>query len=360
MGMDARALVGGPRGRRVLLEIARGPLGTEPHPLATAVFWAAYRRAREAGEAVSLVTVTDGDGEGSHERPAPSGAEIAALLAEQPSAPPTAEDLDDALEAAVDSARYWQGPDGEDRVASDPELAPALLRTAHLVAGSPHTDWWATGLDRASQCEVLFEGMTTSPRIDSRAVLRKWTDAAAAEEAFWRRSTEQGVAMSGTWWSTPPHGLRRTTRASTPSGIPVGLRLIEDRMGWTRADVRRIGVAPSARVVEIDGPDAWADLVRRYPLDVTASRRADWARATDRHGRWLIPDWARVAADAVHVSVAGYLATAGRALDLGDGWGALLAGWGPDETVWLNDGVLSPEPGTRPWSVDGEGRRRCP
>jgi len=55
-----------------------------------------------------------------------------------------------------------------------------------------------------------------------------------------------------------------------------------------------------------------------------------------------MPDYEGVAADydAVHVSVAGYLAAAGRPLPVGDAR-TMLAGWEPDATWWLTD-VLSP------------------
>ena len=94
---------------------------------------------------------------------------------------------------------------------------------------------------------------------------------------------------------------------------------------------------------EIDSPDQWAELVGRYPLDVTGSRRDDWRRATGWAGRCLIPDYAAAAADwdAVHVSVAGYLATAGIAIPAGDGTRTMLAGWDPDATWWLTDALCS-------------------
>jgi hypothetical protein len=48
-------------------------------------------------------------------------------------------------------------------------------------------------------------------------------------------------------------------------------------------------------------------------------------------GRWLIPDYAAVADDwdAVHLTVAGYLTTAGIAIPAG-GARTMLAGWDPD------------------------------
>jgi hypothetical protein len=122
----------------------------------------------------------------------------------------------------------------------------------------------------------------------------------------------------------------------------------------------RLAVGPvvpenSASVYEICGPDQWADLVGRYPLDVTRSRRDDWRRATGWAGHWLIPDYAAVAADwdAVHVSVAGYLTTAGIAIPADDGACTMLAGRDPDATWWLTD-VLSSTSQPEDWRTDDQ------
>jgi hypothetical protein len=73
----------------------------------------------------------------------------------------------------------------------------------------------------------------------------------------------------------------------------------------------------------------------------------------------VIPDWSRVAEDfdGVHVSLAGYLRTAGAVVDVGDAsfiedspsrptagdtderTASLMAGWNPDTTYWLGDVV---------------------
>jgi hypothetical protein len=45
----------------------------------------------------------------------------------------------------------------------------------------------------------------------------------------------------------------------------------------------------------ISCPADWAELVGRYPIDVSRSRRHDWWRATGWAGRWLVPDFAAVA-----------------------------------------------------------------
>ncbi len=68
---------------------------------------------------------------------------------------------------------------------------------------------------------------------------------------------------------------------------------------------------------------------------------------------WLIPDWADVAADfdAVHLTVAGYLTTAGRIMRVARE-ATLLAGWNPDETYWLNDVLRESGPATR-WRTPG-------
>lgn len=69
---------------------------------------------------------------------------------------------------------------------------------------------------------------------------------------------------------------------------------------------------------------------------MTLSRRHDW-RWTRWEGKWPIPSWREVAAryDGVHLSVAGHLEGSYRALPVGDGACTCIAGWDPDETIWL-------------------------
>lgn len=139
-------------------------------------------------------------------------------------------------------------------------------------------------------------------------------------------------------------GLTMTSR-SLPGLGAARLALVEDGLGWRRADVWPLTPTSGCRVYEITGPEAWSDLVVRHPMEVTASKRHDWWRTTGVDGTWFIPDWTRVAADfdAIHLTVTGYLTTAGRALPAGHGQ-TVLAGWSPDETYWLADVLTADGP----------------
>ena len=140
-------------------------------------------------------------------------------------------------------------------------------------------------------------------------------------------------------------GSPETTRATNE--IPaLALDFTEDDMGWDRARVSPVVVDGNPRIYEIAEPADWARLVEHHPIEVTASRRHDWYNTTGRAGRWHMPDWASVAEqfDAVHLTVWGYLTTAGNAVPvhLLDGDSAsVLAGWTPDATHWLNPAAVS-------------------
>ncbi|RDI30374.1 hypothetical protein DEU38_106189 [Rhodococcus sp. AG1013] len=130
-----------------------------------------------------------------------------------------------------------------------------------------------------------------------------------------------------------------------------------------RARIRPVRVHSTPRVYEIGGPADWAHPVDTYPFPVPASRRSEWYYTTGEHLDWFIPDWVAVAADfdAVHLTVHGYLSTPGVAIPLVANSGAtVLAGWDPDATFWLRDGVITidDEPtewrrtSDRPWAPE--------
>ena len=268
--------------------------------------------------------------------------------------------LHDALTASVDAARYWQEPDDEDRVLADPAVALELVPLAEEVARAPASGWWEEPLAAHDQHAVGWPedgGRIVVPwRTGSRAALRTWTaeTTAAEERARRERPTDPRASWSGEWWSVPHvSGLLVSRR------LPAGLDLVEDSFGWSSARTWPVRPGPAARVFEVTGPAAWTDLVERHPLDVTASRRHVWWRTTGRDGAWALPDWAAVGEefDAVHLTVDGYLAAAGRALPVRTASGpagTVLAGWDPGSTWWLVDPPPELEQPTD-WVRAGEG-----
>ncbi len=262
-----------------------------------------------------------------------------------------------ALREAVRWATYWQQPDAEDRLLAGPEVLEALHPVARALGDSPAAAWWSAPIALATQYHVAFveHGHAAPPELGrSAAAIAQWRAGLDAEQARGDlRSADPRSAWSGEWWSAPT-GLVATTRGFDGFGA-VGLQLVEDEIEWADACLQRLRPRVDARVLELAGPEDWVDLVGRYPLEVTASRRHDWWRATGGEERWLLPDWARVAEewDGVHLSVTGYLSTAGRRLAVGGGSETVLAGWDPDATHWLTD-VLEPVGGAEHWHRDGD------
>lgn len=354
MTVDPKLLVAGPRGRRLCLEFVRGQLGGthEAHQLGEAIFYAAHDLKPSPGSSFFLAA----NGGDPYSPPHHSPGDVAGLLAAIPLAEPEEHGLLSALATTVNSARYWQEPDGEDFLAASPELRAPLARVIAPLADSPHSAWWATPLVRDTQWAVDFAGIPAGEGIARTAseTLERWRGAQVDEELAAQRDrpADPRAAWSGTWWSKPPAGLTRTTRVLDIRG-PVGLWLVEDSKGWDEATVHQIHIPTGSRVYEIDSPGAWADLCRHYPLDVTASRRHDWYRTTARNGRWVIPDWAQVArdCDGVHLTVAGYLSTAGVAVPVEDDLMSVLAGWDPDQSFWLRD-VARDESSHQAWRYE--------
>lgn len=328
---------------------ARGTAAPAGDEYLRAAFFAAYNLDPGAGTS-RVMMMAGGQGEQDAE-PASAPEDVARLLDAVPLNQFEAGVLVDALAAAVDNARYWQEPDGEDVLAATPVMCEALSRVAASVTTSGLPAWWVTPLGAAPQWGVTFDDQTrasTAVAQTANAALSSWRANTVQEEtqAQRERPADPRAAWSGTWWSTPPHDLTRTTRDLGTLG-PVGLRLVEDSFNGDRATVRSVTLPANANanVYEVDGPEAWSNLCRRFPLEVTASRRHDWYRTTGLAGRWVIPDWSRAAneLDAVHLTPAGYLTTAGRPVTVTEGTSTVLAGWNPDATYWLTDVENAPE-----------------
>jgi hypothetical protein len=246
-----------------------------------------------------------------------------------------------ALVESVETAMYWQEPDDEDLALADQTVRDALLPVSQAVITAPAAGWWSAPAGTARQQYVEWLAPAGSPPsvTGATAELAAWRAGLTGEEQTARtRPKDLTASLSGHWWSTPvPSQLLSTTR-SLPGIGAVGLALVEDGLGWKEARCWPMEPQTGARIYEISRPAEWAELVARYPVDVTNCRRHDWWRATSWDGHWLIPDFAAVAEDydAVHVSMAGYLATAGRALPIDDAC-TVLAGWDPGQTYWLTD-----------------------
>lgn len=255
-----------------------------------------------------------------------------------------------ALRETAEAAMYWQPPDDVDVALAGPDVGAVVHAVAEAVSGSTGTSRWSAPVDLhdAHLTEFVLDGddwpdPDTPPSL-RHIDLRGWVDATLADEERFRRWRLAGSAVSGPWWSTPAFSGAIVTSGSRPGLGSLKLELEEDSAGADRATVRPVSIRPRVGVHEINGPGDWAELVARHPLEVSESRRWDWYQATGEQYRWFIPDWAAVATefDGVHLSLAGYLTTAGVPIELESAGGAtLLAGFDPDATLWLSpDAVI--------------------
>lgn len=350
----------GPRGRRLLLELARA---ADPE-IGRAMWDLSYNAAVGAGAAIVRFGIDEdgvafSDDSGQPVEISHSFSDVAALIRALRRLDPAADQLTEALRRSVDVAAYWQPPDGDDLVAAHPEVRDALAAVGTAVAEVPDAAWWhreRTAAQWASEFDPSEDGAPFDAAPDAA---QRWSRIAREEEerAVWERPADPAAMFGGSWWSHPwgaPH-----TTGELPGGCPAGIPDVEDGFGWTRAVA--IPVRGAGRTYEIRTADDWVELCGRYPLEVTASRRHEWYRTTDRAGRWLLPDWGRVAQDwdAVHLSTWAYLTAAGRALPVGEEYASVIAGWGPDETYWLTGLVReTPDPRVHWRDVDSDGSWR--
>jgi hypothetical protein len=264
-----------------------------------------------------------------------------------------------ALAEVAESVSYWGGYSAADPLEVSAVLT-AIRPQAEMLAAAPGCQWWWSGIDRSSQGYVQWT-LRSEPGLDACPVLRPGGAAAmlrdvAREAAENERTSARylrrppGSGPGGVWWTVPYPGALSTTRRLGQLGSLL-LAGREDGYGDTEAVIWPVVIADTARVLEIDGPAVWQNLVTAYPRAATASYRHVW-HWTGWDGEWLLPDWPSVARDwdGVHLTVAGYLATAGRPLPVAQA-STMLAGWDPDETFWLAD-VISDAGEPQRWRTD--------
>lgn len=337
----ADALTVGPRGRRMLLAYAMEVARTQPSDssgdsLGSSVFLASYHLECARGSAPGLF----GPGAEEARRTVRTPEDVAHHLSELPLPDVTDESLRSALFEATDTAMYWQEPDGDDLLAGTEPVRYGLRRFAEHIARSPLSQWWTTATAPEQWSVSWNEHGPDSDGSTNAELLQAHHDSTVREEdrAARERPADPSVNCTGQWWSTP--NVRSSTRRLFDGG-PAGLWFVEDSLGWERAAVRRVNIPPGSRVYEVDDARAWAELCRRFPVEVTAQKQDDWYRTTGRQGRWVIPDWVRCSERyaGVHLTVSGYLAAAGTAIDVDAETASVIAGWAPDETYWLTDAV---------------------
>lgn len=249
---------------------------------------------------------------------------------------------------AVDDAVPWQPPYLRDALIALPAVRAALRDAAEAIAHSPAAAWWGDPIDLGGQFEMRApddrEAATALPARDALAELsegqRLW------EGLPRQRPADPAQESSDEWWSFPWAWLPPKIAVRMPSSsrrLPeigaVELAAQEDSHGQERVRLWQIHpAAADVRVFEIHGPGDWARLVSTHPFDVTRSRRGVWWQSTGIDEPWFVADWQGVARewDAVHVSVRGYLTTAGEPVPVPGGH-TVLAGWNPDCTYWLCD-----------------------
>jgi hypothetical protein len=242
------------------------------------------------------------------------------------------------------AAQGWafssDGPEWDRTLAAEAERLRPL---AELVAAAPAASWWREPVAREHQ---RWLGCSHRPELARGAAVADAAIAASRTEEAMAKAAERAAEraeqrndsgdefVTGTWWSGPVGDVVRTTRGDL-AGLPaVGLACAEDAFGEELFEIWGLRVDPGARVYEVHALADWERLAAAYPRDVTGTRRHDWDRWSGREGRWIVPDWQLVAQDwdGVHVSMAGYLSTAGVAA--GE---TLLAGWDADQALWLRD-----------------------
>lgn len=324
-GVFPNQLLAGPRGRRLLLELAcaRNP------KLEELMFSSLVGGLDASGRARVVVEL----------------ARSTALIEQHQ---PNELDLMNALTESVNRAIYWQEPDIEDQLLAEPQIIAALRPLATAVAWYA-PEWWTDSMapGQKRMQDPQSSSLELQESWQAGAGVRQWYTHAVTEET--RAQTfipDPAANYTGMWWSTPAHPwIPATTRVIDGLG-PVALWAREDSTTPEYAVTYPVSLIGPCRVLEITNVQDYVRLVEAYPLRMTRSRFHDWYRVTGSVEEWYIPHWGLIAKEyeAVHLTTAAYLEIATRRIPVLDG-ATMMAGWSPDVTFWVgNCAVLGGRP----------------
>ena len=360
----AQSLLAGPRGRRMLLELAisldaRAPGGEGERPLQRTVLLAALA----LDPALSPVPVTklvgfSGEARALSDLPQLTPADVAAQVLRVGTGGLTEPLLRAALAGAAAYAVHWDAPFAEEALAATGPVVSALTPLATAVAASPLVSWWYSPVAEATQLSVTWRD---APFADPLAAERDTLAAAilvVRENEGRAQSAAPADPAEGVleeWRSTPPSTVPESTRA-VEGHTPLRLFCYEEGFKEHAAQVRPLEVPDGLHIAEIDSAQAWAELCRRFPCTVTHTVRYSWAKTTGRDGPWVVPDWDAVANefDGVHLQAGAYLAASGAVIEVDADRASMIAGWDADETFWFSSRVRYRRDAER-WERVGEG-----
>jgi hypothetical protein len=188
---------------------------------------------------------------------------------------------------------------------------PRLLGFARSLLSVPEAGWLFAPLDRSAQLWISEDGAPPDPA-------KLLTP--SAPPTNWERYAQKPA-------NNPRGSILIAFVTSTPvgEGSSVLAGAANGAGDWDfepPVQQYRLRVAATARVFEVDGPDAWHRLCAGYP-------------ATGEDGR-IVPDWSAVARDwdAVHLTLGGQLSAEQVRVESPAGWSELW-GWDNEQTLWL-------------------------
>ena len=252
----------------------------------------------------------------------PLGCAFLVIAAESGLTPQEIAQPDVALDLGAFAARemvVWSA-DHERESKAVLQRGPQHADLARAILEEPDTEWWFGPLAREHQIYVPQDGSPPDPARLVTPTQPPSNHERYAQKVAWPFCTSTLIGAASSWFDAIDYGVGDIRQIHSPPPYPF----------W------RLTVDASARVFEIDGPQAWHDLCVRYPAEGAAGRagRGNPDFSGDK-GR-LVPDWSAVAADwdGVHLTFGGWLTTEQVRVDSASGWTYHWA-WDAEQTMWL-------------------------